>query len=401
MSYDISKLKSELGGLIHGTNINQITGIDNLIDRAGSQVLLDCDPQETIRITSLTTPVYNSVYDYPLPVDVKGTRIIDIFPQANRKNTQIYQQIYNQYFDVSKGLTTQDRMSVLFNSGVKTIRLDSPDLTYPTTINQCDSLTSQGTWSSPTFTSLTVDNINYISDGTSLKFNLPAAPTGYIENSTMPSVDLSSIEDQGTIFLWTYLPTGASITSLILLWGSDSSNFWQVTATTDHAGNAFADGWNLVKFNWLGATENGNPNSTDINFIRLNYNWNSIAQTAVRLDYIFAVLGTLMNIEYYSKYMFRTTTGTWLESHTSDTDYINLDTESVRSLMLVKVAEFAVQQQQGLNAMFSDGPNFAQQYQQNLSRYTALNKSQVQKPQATYYRVHKGAYPIRPIRRGF
>ena len=55
---DITRLLNDLTGIMSGTTLNQITNPYGAINRAASQLLLDCDPQETIRITPISKVVY-------------------------------------------------------------------------------------------------------------------------------------------------------------------------------------------------------------------------------------------------------------------------------------------------------------------------------------------------------
>ena len=87
--------------MLHGTTLNQIQDIYGVFYRAARQVLADIDPQETICIET-TNPIFSGVWDYPVPVDLKGNKIIDIAPQINRLPSQIANQSYNQQFDTTK-----------------------------------------------------------------------------------------------------------------------------------------------------------------------------------------------------------------------------------------------------------------------------------------------------------
>ena len=108
--------------------------------------------------------------------------------------------------------------------------------------------------------------------------------------------------------------------------------------------------------------------------------------------FIYIFSGTILSYEYYSKYLFRDAiTGAFQETVTDNSNFINLDTESF-NLMVYLVAYFAVQQQQGLDAMFYDGNFFLQQYQQGLARYKSMYKSELQKPQSSYYTMNKPGY---------
>jgi len=409
MSYTITNIKSELSGVLHGTTTNQITGLDNLIYRAARDVLLDVDPNETIRIVPITNSVFNSIYDYSAPDDLKGNGVIDIRPQVNRQGTDIWTQAYNQAFDVNKLTSYSDNFTINWDSSVKTIRINAPSLTSPIQINTCDSLTNNGTWAvTSNATDLVADSVNYVSSSGSLQFDLtadtPVLPattvTGYIENSTMTSVDLSDWLNQGTIFLYTFLPTGSVFSNVNLRWGSSATNYYSVDATTTQAGTTFQNGWNLLQFNWSGATVTGSPDSSAINYIRVTWTYDGTAQTAVRLDQITAALGTILEIEYYSKFLFRTSAGTWQETVTDDTNIINLDTESY-NLLVYKVAQLAVQQQQGIDAAGYDGKFFKEEYDSRLERYYYLYKSQKQKPSGYYYKVAKPYTRANPTRRGF
>src|SRR6267154_6147214 len=100
MANDITQLKQDLEGMMHGTTLNQITAIDALINRAARQILMDVDPQETKRIVPLANSIYTNIYDYSVPPDLKGTKVIDIRPQVNRQPWDVSTQTYNQAFDL-------------------------------------------------------------------------------------------------------------------------------------------------------------------------------------------------------------------------------------------------------------------------------------------------------------
>lgn len=404
MSYSVSNLKGDLGGILHGTTVNQITNLDGLIYRAARDVLHDVDMDETQRIVPIANPVFQNVYDYPCPSDVKGNRIIDIRPQVNRQATDLWRQVYPQAFDLRKENSLADEFSVQYNTAVKTLRINAPFLINPVVLNTCDSLTGNGTWAaSGNASGLVIDNSNYVSNSGSLQFNLSAAAgTGSLTNSTMTAQDISDWLNQGTFFLYTYLPTGADFTNINLIVGSSASAYYSVNATVTQENTAFQDGWNLLAFNWLGASVTGVPDPTKINYLKVTWTYDGTAQTAVRLDQITASLGTIMEVVYYSKFLFRdATTGAFQETVTDDSNLVNLDTESY-NLLLYKVAQLAVQQQQGIDAIGYDGEFFEKEYERRLTRYWYLCKSQAQKVSGTYYKVRKPFTNIGPrVRRGF
>lgn len=396
MPYTVQTLKSDLVGSLHGTTSNQVTNLNGVINRSARQLLLDLDPQETKRIIPFVTPIYNQVFDYAVPVDLKGNKIIDIRPQTVRYLSDVFLQQYNQAFDLLKAWTFQPNFTINFNTGLKTIRIDAPNIIPGVSVNQAASITGNGTWAvGGNASNLTVDSINYITGGGSLSFDLAAGgagSTGYLECTGMTAVNLLTLLNQGVFFLESYLPTGTVFSNIELRWGSSSSNYWKKSATVTQQNTAFANGWNLIQEPWSSATKVGSPNSASTSYLRVTWTYDGTAQTAVRLNNIVAQLGVIMECEYYSKYMFRdASTGAFQETVTDDGNLINLDTESY-NLLFNLVGFFAVQQQQGLDALFYDGNFFGQEYQKSLERYKAMYKSEIQKPQSIYYRQPKPGY---------
>ncbi len=386
MSYKILDLKNDLTGILHGTTSNQIQNLNGVINRAAREVLLDVDPQETKRQVEFVAPIFNSVFDYPIAADVKGNKLIDIFPQVQRLPWDIWTQAYNQAFDVTKQniFSLANMFTINFNSSLKTIRINAPFLNAPVIVNQIEAIADNGTWTTGgTASNLAVNNTNFAQGAGSLQLDVTTG-TAYIENSTMSAINLSDVVNQSSLFVWVYVPTGASLTSVDLRWGSDSSNYYHRTVTQTQQATAFVNGWNLCQFPWSGSTTVGSPNSSAISYGRVTLNVTG-SMTACLINGMDSILGTILSYEYYSKYLFRNaSTGTYQETVLDDSDLINLDTESF-NLLTYKVAELAVQQQQGLDASFYDGPFFANKYQAALLRYKAMYKSELQKPQSIYY----------------
>ncbi len=392
MSYSIQNLKNDLSGILHGTTNNQIQNLDGVINRAARQLLLEVDPQETKRTVEFVAPVFNSVYDYPIAADVKGNKIIDIFPQVQRIPQDIWLQSYNQAFDVTKQniFSMQNMFTINFNTSLKTLRINAPWLNPPVVINQAEGTTLNGTWTAGgTASSISTNNTNFAQGSGALQFNATVG-VAYVENSTSTALNLSAVVNQSYLFVWVYVPTASLLTNVKLRWGSSSANYYEGTATTTQQGTAFQNGWNLCQFPWVSATTVGTPNSASITYLRVTLDVTG-SETACLVNGINSILGTILSYEYYSKYLFRDAiTGAYQETVTDDSNLINLDTESY-NLMTDLVAYFAAQQMQGVDATFFDAPFFQQQYEKSLLRYKNMYKSEVQKPQsAYYYQPYKG-----------
>lgn len=393
-NYNVLQCKADLNGILHGTTTNQVTGINNIFNRSAREVLMDIDPQETTRIAQ-TPQIFAQVFDYPIEnlPDLKGNKIIDIRPQVNRSLRDVFGQKYKQQFDVNKRFAAAPMFTMDFNAAQKSLRIDATDLIYPTVINNADAITDNGTWAvGGSATNLSADSVNFASGFSSLKFDLPAGgSTGYLENSTMNPVDLTTFLNQAYQFLYSYLPTGSSFSNIELRFGSDASNYWSINYTTNWQASSFINGWNLAGNPWTSATKVLNPDVSKIKYCRVTWSYDGTAQTGVHLNQISSNLGQIFEILYYSKYLFRdAATGTFQETVTADDNLINLDTETF-PVFFARLALNTVQQ------VSNKGYDIDIQYWQNeyvkqLARYQALYKSEVSKVSQTYYKTPKPSY---------
>jgi hypothetical protein len=389
---NISTLTSDLASVIHGTRVLKVPGIYGIINRAARAVLLDVDPKETMRVVTLGQ-VFNNTFDYSLPVDVKGDRIVDIRPQADRKPGDVFFQNYSQSFDTDKARSFSNRISTQWNTGVKTIRIDAPALTSPTTITDTSDETL---WTATSgATALELDKSNYVAGGGALKFNLSAgSATGYVDTSSLTALDLSDHANVSTMFLWVYLPTGASISSISLRVGSDlTANYYEGSVTANQQGLAFQNGWNLLSFTWSSMTKTGTPIDTAIDSVRVTFAYNSALQTGVKICNLTSALGFFFEMVYYSKYLFRNSSTNAFQEEVTDTDVdalINLDTESY-NLLFAKVAYYVAQSLQGADAEY-DATIWEKEYRAALKKYQGQNQSETMKKAEPYYTIQKKGY---------
>lgn len=393
MAYSITNLLSDISSVTHGTTINKIPNVYGIINRAARAVLLDVDPKETQKIVNLAQ-VFNDVYDYPCPVDLKGDREVDLRPQAGREPWQIFTQDYAQEFDATKLWNLSNTIYTQWNTGVKTLRINAPTLTSPVTI--CDTSTITNWLAFPGASNITLNTSNVVAGGGALQFNLTAtSASGYIENTALNAINLSGQANISTLFLWVYMPSGAAMTSVELRWGSDTSaNYYVSTQTATQQGTAFQDGWNLLQFPWQTATTVGAPNASQIDSVRVTFNYNSILQTGVMIDNLTSNLGYIFQLQYYSKYLFRDPiTNAFQETVNDATDnnkIINFDTESY-NLLFNKTAFYVCQALQGADAEY-DADYWQTEYVNALARYRAQNPSEAMKKAEPYYRMPQRSY---------
>src|SRR3990167_134898 len=380
MPRTIANLKDDLSRKLHGTNLNNVEGLFGIFDEGAREVLNEIDFFETKRTALIANAIYSDVYDYALPADLKGNKIYDLAPQVNRAISDFPQQTYEVEFGRHKEL---QKFTINDNGGVRTLRYNA-GVNDQIVIHTVDSITANGTWTvGDDGLNLTLDTLNYVSGNASLNFDVSGVGTTVsIQNTTMTAVDLSTLEDQGSIFIWVYTPV--AITAATLNWGDDlTGNYWADTITSPQNGS-FQIGWNLLRFDWNGATETGSPDSSEVVALKLSMTYDGNVDTDYRMDNIVASLGETYEIKYYSKYLFQNTAGTWIEEVAADTDSINLSLEGY-DCYLYKCLELVAPQVQAEDAAF-DLNIYTNKYSQARDVYRAKYKSEMRLPSQKYYR---------------
>lgn len=389
---DITTLLTDLSSVIHGTTTSKVPNIYGMISRAARQVLQDVDPKETTRIVQMPQ-IFNDVFDYALPVDVKGDRITDLRLQAGRTPWETFTQGYAENFDANKSVSFSNKIYTQWNTGVKTIRIEAPFLTSPVTLADTSSITG---WAATTgASSLTLNTTSFVAGGGAIQFDLAAgSASGYVETSSLSPLDMTSLVNVATGFLWVYMPAGASVSSVDVRWGSSSSNYYHYAATVTQQGTAFINGWNLLAFPWASATKVGTPVSTAYSYVRITPSYNSTLQTGFKACNLVFAQGYYFDLQYYSKYLFRDpSTNAFQESVVDVTDnnkLINLDTESY-NLLFNKTAFFVAQSLQGSDAAY-DASYWDSEYAACLKRYKAQNPSEAKDKREPYYKMMNKGY---------
>lgn len=387
MSYSIAKLKDDLTGIGHGTTIDKVRNPDRMINRAAREILLDVDPQETIRILPFNAPLFDRVYNYAAPSDLKGDSIIDIRPQVARNPIDNPSQTYSRNFDIGKGSSTTPVFNIQFDSSIKTINYTSGLLQPTILVNGAISLSDNGTWSGTNISSLENDSVNYVYGNGSIQFSIDAGgnpTTATLTCTGMSAVDLTRDYNQGSQFVYVYLSAPDTVNSITYRWGSSNANYYSRSTTAQFDGTSFQTGWNLLKYDWDGATVTGTPDYTAIDYIEVVFNTDGTVQNNVRVNSFTSKLGSIYDIVYYSKFLFRDSiTGAYKEEISSDEDLVNLDTETY-NLLTNKCAVLMAQQMQGEDSAF-DYSFFEKRYKEALDKYKMRYKSQLIKPKQTYY----------------
>ena len=386
MAKTISNYKDDVTRKLHGTSLDKITGILAIAGEAAANILAKVDFMETHRSSQITNGLYDNVYDYAAPSDLKGNKITDIRRQVNRRESDNFTQNFAVEFDSRK---ENNSFQVKNVNGTKSVRISKDVKGTAVTVHTFESITSNGTWAvGDDATNLTLDTENYIKGGGSLNFDVDGSTTtGYIENSTMTQLDLSDHDEKSSFFLRVYVPDSSAITNVILRWGNSSSAYWSRTVTTNQEGGSLETGWNTLRFDWNGATETGTVDPTLIDYVRITVTYDGTADTDFRVDQLVSALSEIFYIDYYSKYLFKNSSGTYLETPVDDTDTINLDTDSY-PIFLYESLYLIAQEIQGEDSGF-DATYFAGKREELINEYKKNNTSMVIRPQSYYYRTKR------------
>jgi len=345
----IAQIKTKIISRLHGTTLNKISDFNLLCQDASELMLSRIDPVETTRKVGLTNAVYDNVFDYSLPSDFKSPSDLTLQANANSMNNSSLSRTFSREFVNRK---KNNQFAIVWRNAVQFLRF-SRYINTPLVIDKADSLTENGAWTvGGNASGLVLDTLNYIAGNGSLR------------------VDVSS---------------PGAVVNVIIRIGNDSSNYFTRTVTAGHF-EAFAQGWNLLGFQFSGATEVGSVNMARVDYVRVTvtYNTNQTAfyektltqaidlsenyetdgavflyvgldsltsLTMVRLDNIVASLGSLFDITYYSNFLFRTNVGVWISMPTLDSDIVNLSEVSYK-IFEAEISRIITQQVQGAMGVF-------------------------------------------------
>jgi hypothetical protein len=277
--FTVGALKDGVTGLLSGTNLDTVTGLNKALERAARKLAQKADVPEASGIQQIT--LYDGVFDYLADTNIFGNSIVDLAPQGvTRSYLDDVVKQPKAYFDRTK-LYCPSGYQVTFkhNKGVPMVRIATPKPLPRVTL---DSMKETTDWTAAGSTSaLTQDKTVFYESPSSLKFTLTGSSTGTL-TKTITEVDISSYEDVGVAFLAIRIPDGATatnLTSIALRLGSSASVYDEVSDTEGFLGAWTAGEWLLVAFDFSGATSTGTPD------------WEKIDYAQVRL----AHSGTLTN----------------------------------------------------------------------------------------------------------
>jgi hypothetical protein len=245
-------------------------------------------------------------------------------PFTRKSSQELRAEIGFGYEESSYSIERRDSNSYL---------LINHDSKYPAMIaSSCESTTADGgTWAvdstNSDATNLTIDTDDFTQGSGSFSFDVDVSQSGNnkasIYNDDLNDEDLSDYKDISSWLIDVKIPSVTYISSYTFKWGSSTSNYYSVTATTDINANAFDDDdFITLKFDWLGATATGTPDDTAINYIEItvNYTGSQADATSFKIDNIRIVRPEKLKLYYTSWAVGTDTNGTEILKFGATTD---------------------------------------------------------------------------------
>jgi len=345
---NITEVKEHLSAQLHGGTLNKVRNFEAACERAANIVLTNIDPIETERTTTLAQVIHDDLNNYSLPSDFK--KIIDLFPQADRDNLDSGKRIYAERFDLTKGLTNKT-LTIEGSEGSKFLRANWK-INSAITFHSMNSLTDNGTIAVVgTASGLKINTQVKYSGSGSIEFDLATSGDG-IQITGATQKDFTTEDEIADVIIPVYLGSISNLTSITAIWGNDlTTAYWTGVAQTSQAdGTAFRIGWNIIKIPWSTATETGTVDPATIDSFKLTFATTG-AISNVKVDNILFSMGTSFDIKYYSKYLFKNTSGTYLTRPTSDDDTVIGDGD-INNIFIYELLKICAHQVEGEDSTF-------------------------------------------------
>lgn len=354
--YTAYDLFTDVTSKIHGGSINNP---QRALDEGRRRMLRNIKPPELVRSSYMEQATYDRVDRYAVAEDLRYDNIIEVHLLSAYRNVDTLQHplelVFRRQFD-QKRRGSRNVINITNENGVKYAQIShlrgQKECQY-LTINKADSLDQNGTWNTGgNVTNLRLDELNHITGHASLKFDInDSTNTGFIENFTMQTVDITDYLNLGATFAWLSLPIPKEMLSVKITLGSNQTNlttdFYTATVDQPHDNNEFITGWNLLKYMLNNLNSTGNPNPRKIGYVRFDFTTTGRPIANCNLDAVVARKGVVYYYLYNSQYcLIDPVTKAWKQRLTSNADIVVAEEDTYTILML----ETALSVQQELYA---------------------------------------------------
>jgi len=333
MATTVSAVQTLVNQFIQDTSTVSVTAADRLaaISMAAAELLTELNlPQSVL---SYNFSYYDGINYYKLSSDIPS----HIEPGELRRKAGLNTRAVpfsrkdpnemNYIIDSGSG---EDAFAIEQRDGSQYLVINHQSAYSAALVHDCDSLTNNGTWAvdatNSDATNLTLDDVEYTQGSAGFNFDIDVSQSGNnratISTSDMTAIDMSDDENLSSLVFDVYIPDVTYISSFTTYWGDSASAYWSGSATTEFNGNAFVAGWNTVKVDWADTTMTGSPDATDIDYIRIDMNYNASQgdDTDFRIDNIRMIRPETLTYLYQSSYVGANSSGTKLLAFTATAD---------------------------------------------------------------------------------
>lgn len=201
------------------------------------------------------------------------------------------------------------RFAVQNLAGVQTLRVKTVD-GHMSSVNTASQYNQGGTWvGASAIGTVGTDQYEGYSLPSSVSFIFNGtAGTLTNDGNTFPTfkpVDLSIYQNRSNMYFDIDIPSNTNLTSFTLKWGTDSSNYYTATMTTDYLGSTFGTGWTRIKVPWSQPpTTIGTPTVTQIRYLQLTVTCSTSTNLGLfRVQNFFISENIPLILTYYSTNM--------------------------------------------------------------------------------------------------
>lgn len=302
--------------------------------------------------TALLSPaLFSDVTVYTPPSDLYTDRIIAMRPftdlPAVRRDISLERNTGTEFDRNLRWEQWKGKFAIEYNQGVKTLRLlGRPNSKAQNVlIHACEGYNTDGTWVADTSgsdaTNVASNQITFMEGAASVSFDVDVSQS--VQNFARIYVPDMNVKDvslvtQGYLFVYVNIPTATYVTSIDIIYGSDTgatpgtkANYYTFNATTQFGGAAFVSGKNLIGVPLSLATQTGTVTTTALRYVeaKLNYSASQADMSGVIIDGIYLRDGELSELQYYTQNVVQAATGTYKQyfTLTDDVTIFQPDTE--------------------------------------------------------------------------
>lgn len=343
-TYTVYDLETDVRKKIHGGEVSDLQGS---LDEGRRNMIGNIKPPEMVRSVYMEQALYDQVNKYAVAEDVKYDNVLEVKMLSAYRNVDTLQHpldlVYRRQFD-QKRRNAKNVLAISNENGVKYAMIYHPKglrKCQHLLVNDVNSLNQNGSWNiGGNVVNLRLDQLNHITGRASLLFDINgSSDTGFIENHTMQSVDISDYLNVGACFAWLSLPIPQNMVSVQLTLGSNAADLttdiYYATVNQPHDNNQFINAWNLLKYMLNNLNYIGNPNPKAIVYVRLDFTTKKQPIPNCNLDNIVVRKGVVYEMLYNSQYcLIDAQSRAWKQRTTTNSDIIVLEEDSYQILML-------------------------------------------------------------------